>query len=140
MNRDKPTFLSRGRDHLGSLGADLRDLQGFSTLAHELIQNADDAPGTTELVFKVQDDALIVENNGLFTDCGEATANACLWLEDEQHGHRCDFHRFRLVGSGDKRSEDETTGAFGIGFTAVYQITDNPQVISSGHHWISLGA
>ena len=39
-----PQYLSRGIDYLGDLGAKLRDLQGYKTLANELIQNADDVP------------------------------------------------------------------------------------------------
>ena len=128
--------LSRGMDYLGNLGAKLRDLRGLSTLTYELIQNADDATGASWMAFDVRDDALIVDNDGIFADCNHQELNACPWLTDESIAHRCDFHRFRLVASGDKREESGTTGAFGIGFLSVYQISDNPELISAGRHWI----
>ena len=129
-----PQYLSRGIDYLGNLGAKLRDLQGFKTLAHELIQNADDVLNVTEMTFDVCDYALIVDNDGVFSDCGNVEQPECRWKNEKDH--LCDFHRFRLVGAGDKRAEEGTTGAFGIGFIAVYQITDQPELISNGRHWI----
>ena len=131
-----PAFLSRGIDYLGDLGAKLRDLQGYRTLAHELIQNADDAAGATSMVFDVCEGELIVDNDGVFSDCGQIEGPECPWKSDTARDHRCDFHRFRHVASGDKRGEAGTTGAFGIGFIAVYQITDRPELISTGRHWI----
>jgi hypothetical protein len=128
--------LSRGIDYLGDLGAKLRDLQGFATLAHELIQNADDAPGAGEMSFDVCEDALIVDNDGVFSDCGQIDADECPWKLDSSKGHRCDFHRFRRVASGDKRDQVGTIGAFGIGFISVLQVTDQPELISAGRHWI----
>ncbi len=59
--------LSRGIDYLGELGAKLRDLQGTATLAHELIQNADDAPAADEVTFDFCSDGLRVSNNGFFS-------------------------------------------------------------------------
>ncbi|MFC1825892.1 hypothetical protein ACFLYZ_00685, partial [Thermodesulfobacteriota bacterium] len=130
----KTRHLSRGIDYLGNLGAKLRDLRGFATLAHELIQNADDAEGASYISFDMRTEALLVDNDGIFTDCGNVEENECLWKELK--GHLCDFHRFRTVASGDKREQEGMTGAFGIGFIAVYQITDNPELISNGRHWI----
>jgi hypothetical protein len=142
-NQANGHYLSRGTDHLGLLGAKLRDLRGFATLGYELIQNADDAfrdtedaIGATEISFDVRKDALIVDNNGVFSDCGQVEDPLCPWKEDPKLKHRCDFHRFRLVASGDKREQIGTTGAFGIGFIAVYQITDWPELISRGRHWV----
>ncbi len=129
------TFLPRGIDYLGDLGAKLRDLQGFRTLAHELIQNADDAETATTMAFSITEDALIVDNDGVFSECADVSADECIWKEDGIHNHRCDFHRFRRIASGDKRGQGGTTGAFGIGFIAVYQITDSPELISRGRHW-----
>ena len=131
-----PVFLSRGIDYLGDLGAKLRDLQGYRTLAHELIQNADDSVNATSMSFDVRADALVVDNSGVFSDCRQIERAECPWKTEEAKQHRCDFHRFRRVASGDKRSEVGTTGAFGIGFIAVYQITDRPELISAGRHWI----
>src|SRR5207244_2891073 len=84
------TYLSRGIDHLGDLGAKLRDLQGYRTLAYELIQNADDARDTTAMSFDVSEEALIVDNDGVFSDCGNVKAADCPWSEDPIYCHRCD--------------------------------------------------
>jgi hypothetical protein len=129
-------YLSKTEDYLGSLGAKLRDLRGFATLAHELIQNADDAAGASWICFNVGPDALIIDNDGVFSDCGQVESATCAWEQDRDKGHRCDFHRFRIVAGGDKRNQLDTIGAFGIGFVAVYQITDHPELISCGRHWI----
>lgn len=132
-----PPFLSKSIDYLGNLGARLRDLQGYATLAHELIQNADDAPASW-MSFNIETgrDALILDNDGVFTDCGNVEAPECSWSSDSIHNHKCDFHRFRSADSGDKRRQEGATGAFGIGFISVYQLTDRPELISAGRHWI----
>jgi hypothetical protein len=77
-----PVFLSRGIDYLGDLGAKLRDLQGYKTLAHELIQNADDVASATSMTFHVRTDALVVDNDGVFSDCQAIELPECPWKED----------------------------------------------------------
>ncbi|MEZ5941140.1 MAG: hypothetical protein R3C18_07100 [Planctomycetaceae bacterium] len=138
MNQPTGKRRSRGMNYLSMLGAKLRDLQGTATLVHELTQNAEDAVGyierpndqNTTLVFRLDETALIVENQGVFTDCGELDKVDCPWQKP------CDFHGMTSVGSGRKRLIQGQKGAFGFGFTAVYQVTDNPEFISSGRHWI----
>jgi hypothetical protein len=129
-------YRRRGIHYLGNLQAKLADLQGYATLAHELVQNADDVHDAAWLRFDVREDALVVDNGGLFTSCDQLDLDDCPWLETETLGRRCDFHRFTWIGSGDKRQEEGTTGAFGIGFLSVYQVTDSPQLISNGQHWL----
>jgi len=128
--------LSRAVDHLGFIRQILRELAGYGTLAFELIQNADDTERATRMCFDIRDEALRVEDNGGFTDCGDQdlSPDECLFLKRRRH--RCDFHSFRLPWGADKRLRDNTTGVFGIGFTAVYQITDRPEIISGTRHWI----
>jgi uncharacterized protein DUF3883 len=129
--------LGRGIDYVESIARMLKDLSGHASLAFELIQNADDAPGASAMSFDIRKSALIVWNDGRFSDCGDQLTLGPERCRDlARTGHRCDFHRFRLVSSGDKRGIADTTGSFGIGFTAVYQVTDTPQLISSGYHWI----
>jgi hypothetical protein len=125
---DDGEYLSRSTDHLANMASQLADLIGYPVLAYELIQNADDG-GAELLSFRVLEDRLEVWNDKPFTDCG-SNADNC------PQDPRCDFHSFRLVGSGNKAGRSETTGKFGIGFTAVYQITDHPKLISAGRHWI----
>ena len=132
----QPHFRRRGTDHLGFLSTKLGDLLGFATLAYELIQNADDALATS-MGFDVRDEALVVDNNGQFSQCDALDESEdCPWKSDRVRNRMCDFHRFQIVASGDKQNESDATGAFGIGFTAVYQITDQPELISRGRHWI----
>ena len=121
------TYLPRGLDYLGDLGSKLKDLQGFATLAYELIQNADDAPDVSQIRFDVRDDALYVENDGWFSDCQQMESRECPWKNDPGKNRRCDFHRFQWVAGADKREQAGTTGNFGIGFISVYQITDHPE-------------
>jgi hypothetical protein len=116
------TTRSQSVNFLGFLRGQLSGLQGIPTLCYELIQNADDVkdkegnPAASKIIFDVCDDALYVENDGVFRDI--------------------DFERMQKVSWGDKREEAGTTGAFGIGFISVYQITDSPEIFSSGRHWI----
>ena len=106
------------------LAKELGDLRGKTTLAHELIQNADDAKDesgrlcTTEVRFDIKDDALIVSNDAVF--------------------RKIDFDRISEVASGSKRDEsgDRTTGKFGIGFISVYQVTDRPEIRSAGQVYV----
>jgi len=133
------TYRTLEVDFLGALANALVDLRGSATLAFELIQNADDADGATRMSFDVRDEALVVENDGLFTDCDDQDSPECPWMETRRT--RCDFHSFRLVQGGTKRDRDDTTGAFGIGFTSVYQITDQPELTSGSRQWVvRLGA
>src|SRR6266851_9962251 len=128
------TARNRGISYHGNLGRVLRDLTGFATLMFELLQNADDA-GATTVRIDVGRDALVVVNDAVFSDCGnqDLLPEDCLYLAE--FGHRCDFHSFREVASGDKQNRADTTGAFGIGFTAVYQIADRAVLTSSGRRW-----
>lgn len=130
------TYLSQGIDYLGFLNAKLRDLKGWATLANELIQNADDAKGATRVTFDVTDGALVVENDARFSDCGDVTPERCRLDQVGDGKICCDFHAFRRVASGHKRQESDTTGAFGIGFISVYQITDRPTLRSGHWQWV----
>src|SRR5687768_13510780 len=106
---DTMTYYSRSVDHLGMLGAKLRDLNGFASLAHELIQNAEDA-GAHAMAFRLNHDALLVDNDGVFSDCGSLEADECPWRDNPAIHHRCDFHRFRYIAGADKREEEGTVG------------------------------
>lgn len=120
------TYRSQDVDYLGFIEAQLRDLQGIDRLAYELIQNADDVQPSgdasshttapTRLVFDVTDEALVVENDAVFRPV--------------------DFQRLQRLAGGAKRDEADTTGAFGLGFIAVYQVTDAPEIFSNDLHWI----
>ena len=127
------TTLHYQSDLVGSIATHLRDLTGYSTLAHELIQNADDARGATWISFDAKKDALIVRNDGIFSSCGDPAAPNC--VEEDDSTGRCDLHSFRKYAGQAKRERDGATGAFGIGFTVVYQLTDRPEMISNGEHW-----
>ena len=124
MTTHEPKYLSQGVNYLGFLSQQLGDLGGKTTLAHELIQNADDAKdddgrlSATRISFDVTDKALVVSNNAAFREI--------------------DFERMRDVASGSKRQEagDRPTGAFGVGFISVYQVTDRPEIHSAGRIWI----
>lgn len=131
---DGLTSLSRSSDHLGNLANILKDLSGGATLLHELTQNANDACAA-EAVFTATASELTVWNSAMFSNCGNQRLRQCPWKTAE--GRRsCDLHSFRQVAGRHKADDDATTGAFGVGFTAVYQVTDHPELVTDGQHLI----
>ena len=113
---------------LGNIRSHLAGLQGYDVMALELIQNADDAKAE-EIVFDITDIGLLVRNSGQFTYCGDLD-KSCAYLAEGNY--KCDYHRITDVGSGGKLSRGENIGRFGIGFVSTYQVTDHPEIRSSG--------
>ncbi|MBW6167615.1 DUF3883 domain-containing protein [Pseudomonas aeruginosa] len=113
---------------LGNIRSHLAGLQGYDVMALELIQNADDAKAE-EIVFDITDNGLLVRNSGQFTYCGDLN-KPCAFLSEGNY--KCDYHRITDVGSGGKLSRGENIGRFGIGFVSTYQVTDHPEIRSSG--------
>ena len=114
---------------LGNIRSHLAGLQGYDVMALELIQNADDAKAE-EIEFDVTHDGLVVRNSGEFTYCGKLDSSPCLF--EAETGYSCDYHRITDVGSGGKLFQSENIGRFGIGFLSAYQVTDRPEIHSSG--------
>lgn len=107
----------------------LEDYPCNVSILNELIQNADDAGATeihfvhdqrfhpTELIFDkkladTQGPSLVVYNNSCFS--------------------KSDIEGISKLGEGSKRLDPMTTGQFGIGFNAVYHITDVPSFLTIG--------
>lgn len=114
---------------LGNIKSHLAGLQGYDVMALELIQNADDAKAE-RVIFDVTDKGLVVINSGQFTYCGDLHTRPCGFIATKNYS--CDYHRIADVGSGGKLSRGENIGRFGIGFVSTYQVTDHPEICSSG--------
>lgn len=127
-------YLPQEIDFTDFLRTQLQGLVGFKSLTHELLQNADDARAE-RVEFDFRADALVVANSSQFTDCGRLGETRCPLVADEQ-GSACDFHRMRRTAGGGKRRQEDTIGAFGVGFLSVYYVTDEPGVSSGDHRWV----
>src|SRR6476660_6190050 len=114
---------------LGNIRSHLAGLQGYDVMALELIQNADDAKAS-EIIFDITDRGLLVRNSGRFSFCGDLRSRPCGFVANSNSA--CDYHRIADVGSGGKLSNGENIGRFGIGFVSKYQVTDHPEIRSSG--------
>lgn len=111
---------------LGTIKSHLAGLQGYGVMILELLQNADDAKAD-EIIFDITDSGLHLFNSAEFSYCGNLAEPNCLFEEEA-----CDFHRIKEVASGGKLKNKNNIGRFGIGFVSTYQITDNPEIKSTG--------
>jgi hypothetical protein len=129
---DESRTSKYGVDLIGQIDANLTHLRGYGVMALELIQNADDA-GATEVSLDISERALIIHNNAEFKSCPDPQSdNGCAGIGKNSED-MCDWHSFGLIASGAKSQRSVTSiGRFGLGFTSVYQITDNPEVECSG--------
>ncbi len=110
-------------DKLDTIRSAIAGYAGGTAIARELVQNADDAlrQGSYDaraawIEFYFAPDRLVIKNGSRFT---------------EQN-----FQAITRIGSGSRREDPDTIGTWGTGFLSVYQITDRPELYSSGIHLV----
>lgn len=99
----------------------------YSDPAHfvyELLQNADDV-GATRAEFELLQDKLIFIHNGKrhFSISNPETEKA-----DKLAGKLGDINAITSIGNSSKSISPATIGKFGVGFKAVFQYTDTPEI------------
>ncbi|XP_038058754.1 sacsin-like [Patiria miniata] len=100
-----------------------------SDVFKELLQNADDA-GSTEIHFVY--DPRHHEAKKVVCDSWAAIGDLpSLCVYNDKPFTEADIKGIQKVGVGGKRDDITTTGKFGIGFNAVYHLTDCPSFLSN---------
>ena len=114
---------------LNSLLEDYKD--GFA-VPKELIQNADDA-GATEVRFlydeRTNEDAMSCLIDEGMKEC----QGAALWVYNDAEFRNEDFENLTKLNAATKEHETEKIGKFGLGFNAVYNLTDVPMLVSRNY-------
>ena len=104
---------------------------GFSVLK-ELVQNADDA-GATEIRFlydeRTNEDAMTC----LIDEGMKGCQGPALWVYNDAQFKDEDFENVAKLNEASKEHETEKIGRFGLGFNAVYNLTDVPMLLSRNY-------
>ena len=104
---------------------------GFA-VPKELIQNADDA-GATEIKFlydeRQNEDALTCLIDDRMKEC----QGAALWVYNDAEFRDEDFENLTKLSGATKEHNTEKIGKFGLGFNAVYNLTDVPMLVSRNY-------
>ena len=104
---------------------------GFAVLK-ELVQNADDA-GATEVRFLYDERA----NNDAMTHLLDEGMKECqgpaLWVYNDAEFTEKDFENIEKLSGATKEHHTEKIGKFGLGFNAVYNLTDVPMFLSRNY-------
>ena len=95
----------------------------------ELVQNADDA-GATEIHFIY--DPRNHPTDRLLSDNWKELQGPALCVYNNQPFSEKDLEGIQRLGIGSKTDDPTKTGQYGIGFNAVYHLTDCPSFISNG--------
>ena len=104
---------------------------GFS-VAKELIQNADDA-GATEVRFLYDERSNQDALTSLIDKGMEGCQGPALWVYNDAEFRDEDFINITKLNGGTKEQETEKIGRFGLGFNAVYNLTDVPMFLSRNY-------
>ncbi|XP_015767810.1 PREDICTED: sacsin-like isoform X1 [Acropora digitifera] len=110
----------------------LEDYTDGFAIAKELIQNADDA-GATEVRFlydeRTNEDALTCLIDAGMVEC----QGPALWVFNDAEFRDEDFQNITKLSGGTKELHTEKIGKFGLGFNAVYNLTDVPMILSRNY-------
>ncbi|XP_033901352.3 sacsin-like [Acipenser ruthenus] len=107
----------------------LKEYDEESDLFKELIQNAEDAKATV-CCFLV-DMRQNKDSPESLIDPGMASCHGpALWSHNNEVFTEDDFKNITKIGSASKENQAEKIGNFGLGFNAVYHITDIPSILS----------
>ncbi|KAI4888511.1 hypothetical protein NFI96_016782, partial [Prochilodus magdalenae] len=105
----------------------LKEYDEVRDIFKELIQNAEDA-GASTCGFLVD---LRTHPPDSLIDDGMALCNGpCLWAYNNELFSEEDWKNIVRVGSASKENKIEKIGNFGLGFNAVYHLTDIPSILS----------
>ncbi|KAL8584755.1 hypothetical protein ACOMHN_035674 [Nucella lapillus] len=101
---------------------------GFS-VPKELVQNADDA-GAKVVKFLVDGRTNSDWRNGLLTPELADFQGPALWVFNDAQFTESDFANLCKLGGATKKEDCSKVGRFGLGFNAVYNLTDLPSIYS----------
>ena len=110
----------------------LEDYTDGFAVPKELIQNADDA-GATEVNFlydeRANEDAMTCLIDEGMSHC----QGPALWVYNDAEFRDEDFENITKLSGATKEHDTEKIGKFGLGFNAVYNLTDVPMFVSRNH-------
>ncbi|XP_043936576.1 sacsin-like [Protopterus annectens] len=109
----------------------LKEYDEETDLFKELIQNAEDA-GATTCSFLLDMRQNQVSTDSLIDPGMSACHGPALWAYNNEMFTDEDFQNITQVGAASKEKHAEKIGKFGLGFNAVYHITDTPAILSGG--------
>ena len=107
----------------------LREYPFDITVLKELLQNADDAKATK--MYVILDKRTHGQESVLSEEWQQLQGPALLIWNDSTFSEK-DLEGIQQLGLGNKRSDAESIGQYGIGFNVVYHLTDCPSFITGG--------
>lgn len=114
------------------LNAILRDYTDGMAVLKELIQNADDA-GASKVCF-LYDERYNEDARHILLDQGmKDLQGPALWTYNNAVFTDVDFESIVKLSGATKEQDGEKIGRFGLGFNAVYHLTDVPSFVSRGN-------
>ena len=131
LRQHSKTFRPFGqREELTSrINRILSSYQCDSGILKELIQNADDASATE---VKIITDFHFHGTNSIFDECMKPMQGPALLVFNNACFNKTDLIGIQQLGIGSKGDDPTKTGQFGVGFNAVYHLTDVPSFLTKG--------
>ena len=102
---------------------------GEKELLREILQNADDAQATELHFIK---DARQHDDERVFTEKWKSLQGPALCVFNNKPFTKADIAGIQNLGGGSKSDDPNKTGQYGVGFNAVYHLTDAPSFFSRG--------